>query len=77
MSEMPLGRDNQKQLSCFIIMPFTIAEYIDADGVKQTLNESELEHIYNELFIKAVSNYNNNNVSFVNVHIDKLADAYF
>ena len=58
----------QRQLNCFIIMPFSEAKFVDTDGVEQTLNEHELKHIYKELFVKAVSNYNNYGVSFENVH---------
>ena len=49
-------------------MPFTKAEFIDTDEVEHTLDESELKHIYEGLFVKAVKSYNNNSVSFINVH---------
>ncbi len=61
-------RKTHKQLNCFIVMPFTQASFTDREGVEHTLNEKELTHIYEELFVKAVSRYNKNGISFVNVH---------
>lgn len=58
----------QKQLNCFIIMPFTSATFKDSDGAEHTLDKEELKDIYEGLFRKAVRSYNKNGVSFVNVH---------
>ena len=49
-------------------MPFTSARFKDNDDVEHTLNEKELKHIYDELFVKAVKSYSKNDTSFVNVH---------
>lgn len=57
-----------KKLRCFIVMPFTYAEFNNSDGNKIELIENELTHIYEEMFHKAVSSYNRDGVEFIAVH---------
>jgi len=68
LSELLEKEAQTQQLNCFIIMPFTSVSFTDAKKKKQSLKEQELKHIYEELLLKAVKNYNRNNVSFLNVH---------
>ncbi len=57
-----------KELRCFIIMPFTKAEYKDSTGTDIKLTKSKLKHIYEKLIQKAVNAYSKKNVKFVSVY---------
>ncbi len=50
--------------SCFIIMPFTKAEFKDSCGSDIELTKSKLKHIYEKLISKAVKEYNKKKVKF-------------
>ena len=41
----------KKQINCFIIMPFSEANFTDANGNKRELNEGTLTFIYKEYFL--------------------------
>lgn len=57
-----------KELRCFIIMPFTKAEFKDSSGNDVSLTKSKLKHIYEKLIQKAVNAYNKKNIKFVSVY---------
>jgi hypothetical protein len=51
-----------RELRCFIIMPFSSAEFIDPSGNRVVLDEKKLTHIYRELFKKAIESYDKNGI---------------
>ena len=57
-----------KELRCFIIMPFSKAEFTDSSGVKRSLNQKKLKHIYTKLIRRAVKEYKKRNIRFASVH---------
>ncbi|MCH7558226.1 MAG: hypothetical protein IIB56_12335 [Planctomycetes bacterium] len=57
-----------KELRCFIIMPFTKAEFKDSSGTDIILTKGKLKHIYEKLISKAVKEYSRKKVKFVSVH---------
>ena len=62
------AKTTSKELRCFIIMPFTKAEYKDSSGTDIKLTKSKLKHIYEKLISKAVKEYSKKGVKFVSVH---------
>ena len=62
------GKMPSKELRCFIIMPFSKAEFKDSDETARSLNKSKLKHIYDKLISKAVKEYSKKNTKFVSVH---------
>ncbi len=62
------GKMPSKELRCFIIMPFSKAEFNDSDGTERSLNKKKLKHIYDKLIHKAVKEYSKKNTKFVSVH---------
>ena len=71
MSEEKTTLENfgkHQELRCFIIMPFSEAEFKDATGNLRHLNQNQLKHIYERLICAAVKEYSNNNVKFSQVH---------
>lgn len=61
------AKTQSKELRCFIIMPFTKAEYKDSSGTDISLTKSKLKHIYEKLISQAVRKYNKKNVKFISV----------
>ena len=57
-----------KELRCFIIMPFSKAEFKDSSGTDIKLNKSKLKHICDKLISKAVNEYSKKNVKFISVY---------
>lgn len=62
------GKMPSKELRCFIIMPFSKADFKDSDGTARSLNQKKLKHIYDKLISKAVKEYSKKNTKFVSVH---------
>lgn len=53
-----------KELTCFIIMPFSEITFRTAENENRTLSEQQLTHIYKKLFKCSVETYCSNDVRF-------------
>ncbi|MDD5064419.1 MAG: hypothetical protein PHQ35_06630 [Phycisphaerae bacterium] len=53
-----------KELTCFIIMPFSDIKFKASGNKNKTLSEKKLSNIYKHLFKRAVESYDHNNVHF-------------
>ncbi len=53
-----------RELTCFIIMPFSEITFKTSTNENKTLSKEQLTDIYEQLFKRAVESYNRNNVHF-------------
>jgi len=53
-----------RELTCFIIMPFSEITFRNPTNENKTLSEEQLTHIYEKLFKRAVETYNRDDIRF-------------
>lgn len=59
---MTKNQETIKQITCFVIMPFSKIQFRNKAGENISLSESQLTHIYKELFKKAIESYGKNKI---------------